>query len=82
MTIKVSLGKLKTKASIQEMWLEMFRIQIDIIPIEIKHLEYLQQLPFHHGDPFDRTIVSQAQANNCTIITKDQTFAKYAIQTL
>ena len=81
-TIKSSLGKLKTKANVRDMWQEVLRIQINILPVELTHLESLHHLPFHHGDPFDRTIISQAQAESLIIITKDQQFSKYSIQTL
>ncbi len=39
-------------------------------------------LPFHHRDPFDRTIISQGLAENFTILTKEIIFTDYGVQTL
>jgi PIN domain nuclease of toxin-antitoxin system len=39
-------------------------------------------LPRHHLDPFDRMIISQAQADGLTIVTRDRMFAKYGVTIL
>jgi PIN domain nuclease of toxin-antitoxin system len=36
-------------------------------------------LPAHHGDPFDRLLIAQAQLDNLTILTSDRSFAKYEV---
>jgi PIN domain nuclease of toxin-antitoxin system len=42
----------------------------------------LQNLPFYHQDPFDRLIISQAQAEDYTIITHDDRFKQYDVKLL
>ena len=42
----------------------------------------LQDLPFHHRDPFDRILVAQAQAEALTLITRDPDIAKYDVSRL
>jgi len=37
----------------------------------------LKELPFHHKDPFDRMLISQARSNNYAIMTDDSKFSLY-----
>ncbi|WP_370589522.1 PIN domain-containing protein [Tychonema sp. LEGE 07203] len=41
-----------------------------------------QNLPFYHQAPFDRLIISQAQAEDCTIITYDDRLKQYDVKLL
>lgn len=43
---------------------------------------FLVGLPFHHRDPFDRMLVSQAMARVLTIVTVDPEIRKYSIPVL
>ena len=40
----------------------------------------LRELPFHHRDPFDRMLISQAIERNLFIVTQDQAFKHYSCQ--
>ena len=82
LTIKISIGKLSLSISVSE--LEFFLIDHDFQILETKffHYEKLQNLPFHHQDPFDRLIISQAQAEDYTIITHDHRFNMYDVKLL
>ncbi|MGI4020827.1 MAG: type II toxin-antitoxin system VapC family toxin [Janthinobacterium lividum] len=59
----------------------MFLISNDIklLPINVKHLDCLSTLPFHHKDPFDRLIIAQAITENLTLISADQHFNTYNV---
>ncbi|XHR98188.1 PIN domain-containing protein [Mucilaginibacter sp. UC70_90] len=46
------------------------------------HLDTLLELPHHHGDPFDRLIISQAISENLTIISADRHFKAYPVSVL
>jgi PIN domain nuclease of toxin-antitoxin system len=37
------------------------------------------RLPRHHGDPFDRLLVAQAQGEAATLVTHDARLAAYAV---
>jgi PIN domain nuclease of toxin-antitoxin system len=37
------------------------------------------RLPRHHGDPFDRMLVAQAQAEAAVLVTHDDTLAAYDV---
>lgn len=66
LTIKISIGKLSLSISVSE--LERFLINHDFQIRETKFIHYnkLQNLPFYHQAPFDRLIISQAQAEDYT----------------
>ena len=80
-TIKINLGKLKIGTPITDLYSFLERNQFWIIPIELKHLLYLQQLPYLHKDPFDRLIIAQALSENLAVATKDQFFSQYGLIT-
>ena len=81
-SIKVSLNKLilKVKPSALESYLKEYNIEI--LPISFKHLSILESLPFQHKDPFDRLIISQAIANELTLISRDAEFASYSVEVI
>ena len=39
------------------------------------------RLPTHHGDPFDRLLIAQAQARNMTLVTRDRKISQYDVAT-
>ena len=79
-TIKFQIGKLTLNISLEDLFNYIDRNQIEIIPINIEHLLTLSELPRHHGDPFDRLIISQAITENLTLITRDSTLKKYKVK--
>src|SRR5688572_28564961 len=80
--IKVSLEKLTLGISLRE--LENYLTERNFAALEFNHedLQQLIQLPFHHRDPFDRLIISQAIKRNITVITDDKKFELYPVQLL
>jgi PIN domain nuclease of toxin-antitoxin system len=36
-------------------------------------------LPDHHGDPFDRILVAQAQIENLVLVSGDEQIARYPV---
>ena len=57
-------------------------LEIEILTITFADAQIYKNLPLHHGDPFDRMIISQAINNSLTIIGCDQSFNDYPIQIL
>ena len=43
------------------------------------HAEAAGGLPPHHGDPFDRLLIAQAQVEKLTLITADGRYAAYGV---
>ena len=81
MSIKSSLNKLEIKSSM-ETFVEQHVINnnIQILNILPQHLYPLEKLPFHHRDPFDRLIISQAIYENMPVITSDKNFDLYSVK--
>ena len=52
------------------------------LPIKLKHVAAIHNLPPIHKDPFDRLLISQAKAENLHILTVDPNFAEYQIDIL
>jgi len=79
-TIKISLGKLV----LAKHWLtaiekEMISNGIQWLEIEIDHCKTLADLPFHHRDPFDRLLISQAISESMSIVSIDSEFSHYSL---
>lgn len=81
-TIKKSLGKLVLGYSLTQLYHACITSDIIIIPIELTNLNRVEELPFHHKDPFDRLIAAIAIDNDMTVITLDENVSKYPVHTL
>jgi PIN domain nuclease of toxin-antitoxin system len=46
------------------------------------HAHLAGSLPLHHGDPFDRILIAQAQLEGFTIVTRDPAFKAYGVPLL
>ena len=47
------------------------------LPVTLRHAELVGTLPHHHGDPFDRLLLAQAQAESMTLVTQDAQLRAY-----
>lgn len=47
------------------------------LPLEVRHAALAGQLPRHHGDPFDRCLVAQALIEEAAILSVDRWMAAY-----
>ena len=52
---------------------------INLLPIEAKYFDVIQELPMIHGDPFDRLIMATALTENLTILTDDSKIRQYSM---
>jgi len=75
--IKNSLGKLTLDVPFAELKNEAIKNSFKVLPISFEDTLKLNKLPFHHRDPFDRIIISQAIVNNLTIVSCDKNFIFY-----
>jgi len=81
-SIKNSLGKLTLDIPFIELKTEAIKNNFQILPISFEDTLQLNTLPFHHRDPFDRIIISQAKENNLTLLSCDNNFGQYDINLL
>ncbi len=77
--IKYSLGRLDLNTDLNNIFQIIEDTGFDILPITINQILKNASLEFHHQDPFDRIIISQAITENLTIISKDSQFDKYNV---
>lgn len=81
MAIKVSIGKLELKQSLQPFLLEQLaQNQISILNIAFRHIMKVTTLSFNHRDPFDRLLIAQAQVENLPVLSNDTVFDSYTIK--
>lgn len=52
------------------------------LPVDCFHAELAGSLPKHHGDPFDRMLVAQAQVEGLTLVTADANILRYPVRTM
>ena len=81
LAIKVSIGKLTLSTPVGRYFAEHVSVNMfDALGIELTHIAAVEQLPQHHGDPFDRLLISQALTERLTIVSSDPVFAKYGLK--
>ena len=78
--IKISIGKLTLNNPLADVIKQIAADDIEILPISPEHILSVSTLPFHHRDPFDRIIISQAQIENLPVMTDDREFKNYGIK--
>lgn len=79
--IKVSIGKLILEASYDELIpKQIVANSFELLPIKFPALTLVTQLPFHHRDPFDRLIISQAITSELPVISKDRAYSNYSVK--
>jgi PIN domain nuclease of toxin-antitoxin system len=83
LAIKVSIGKL-TLAQSYDTFVpqQLADNEIEILPISLVHLGVVSSLPFHHRDPFDRLLISQAIIEQLPIVSIDAAFDTYSVKRL
>ena len=81
MAIKINIGKLDLQglpfSAIENLLAEN---NIGVLDIQFAHFNTLLSVPLHHGDPFDRLIISQALTDDLTVISDDAKFKLYALK--
>ncbi|MDR6807263.1 PIN domain nuclease of toxin-antitoxin system [Dyadobacter sp. BE34] len=75
--IKTSLKKLPSPAPFDVLRDDLIRLNIQLLHIKFEHTALVNKLPFHHKDPFDRMIASQAICENLDLLSCDDKFDKY-----
>jgi PIN domain nuclease of toxin-antitoxin system len=78
--IKMKLNKLQLKSDFNEIIKICNDNEIVILPISFEHIKELNDLDFHHRDPFDRLIIAQSIAEKLTVVTKDENFKLYKVK--
>ncbi len=77
--IEIANGKLRVKRDIRAM---LARSGFEPLEITHGHAVVAGALPRHHGDPFDRMLVAQAQLEGLTLVTSDRGLGTYGVALL
>ena len=82
-SIKYNMGKLSLKGMRpEEFYKEVENSFFKCRPFKNDELISFYNLPIEHRDPFDRLIITMAQENNLTIVTKDTKIPLYDVKTV
>jgi len=81
--IKVGLVKLSLSMPYRE-WMNqaITDLGMTVLPITVEYADVQGNLPRHHGDPFDRLLVAQAQVESMALVSADIGFDPYGINRL
>ncbi|MEO5332915.1 MAG: type II toxin-antitoxin system VapC family toxin [Magnetococcus sp. YQC-5] len=83
LAIKMSIGKIDFNCPFDIFIThELKSNNFNLLNLSIYHLKNLIFLPFHHRDPFDRLLISQALVENIPILTADRVFDSYGVMRL
>ncbi len=78
--IKSQLGKLKFNLPLSEIIQSQRQMNnVQVLTLELDHVLELQNLPYHHKDPFDRLLIAQANVEDVLLVSGDSIFSEYPI---
>jgi PIN domain nuclease of toxin-antitoxin system len=73
---KKALGKLEVPDDLPR---RVQALGFGLLGITVEHVWHVRTLPQHHGDPFDRLLIAQAQVEQLPIVTADPAFDAYDV---
>lgn len=75
--IKTALGRLRPSRTVEQAVSDSgFRE----LPVSFRHAARVATLPRHHGDPFDRLLVAQAEEEGLVLVSRDPAFRPYELK--
>ena len=77
--IKASTGKLPLTSGLLELKAIAEKQSIEILPITVEAISIIQQMPFHHKDPFDRILAATALVTGSILLSADAVFDAYGV---
>ncbi len=77
--VKRAAGRLEAPGELLEV---LERSGIETLPVTAPDAVRAARLPMHHGDPFDRMLVAQAQRLDALVVSRDQALYAYDIEVL
>ncbi len=80
--IKHSLGKLQLAGSYDAFVSKLEDFGFSFLPIGASHIRFVNRLPYHHKDPFDRMLVAQALVEDLPVLSVDRRLRDYGVRLL
>ena len=83
LAIKLSLGKLRLTQRLDRFIPEQLTgNRFSLLPVELRHVIGVADLPFHHRGPFDRLLAAQALEDQLAIVSTDRVFRRYGVSVI
>jgi PIN domain nuclease of toxin-antitoxin system len=84
MAIKIRTGKFEPPKEPLDQFIhrQLQLTSVDLLDIDLKHIQIVSTLPLHHRDPFDRMIIAQSISESLPIVSADTAFDAYGITRL
>jgi PIN domain nuclease of toxin-antitoxin system len=77
--IKRSLGKLSAPDDVAA---TLVAAGAHPLPIRLDHAAAVEQLPWHHRDPFDRLLIAQATIERAAVVSADDALRAYDVRVI
>jgi PIN domain nuclease of toxin-antitoxin system len=77
--IKRSSGRLDLDSG----WADvLLGLDFSQMPVTAEHAAMVEELPWHHRDPFDRLLIAQARCERCSLVSADSRLADYGVDVI
>ena len=81
MQIKILSGKLALDMPLHELIeTQQQSNDLQLLPIKLRHIYALKDLPNYHRDPFDRILMTQATVEKMPLLSIDTVFNSYPVE--
>jgi len=77
--IAIKIGLRRIDIDLAELLASIAEDAFEELPVRANHTLHLASLPPLHNDPFDRLLIAQAIAENCRLVTRDESVLAYAV---
>ena len=81
-SIKTAAKRMGLKTPLEDSIPIMLEEGAQSLSVTFTHAYAVRYLSHHHGDPFDRMLIAQAQCEGLTIVTADPAFRAYDVPVL
>ena len=80
--VRVQIGKLALPLDREFYVRHLQALKARPLAVELRHSLALLSLPMHHRDPFDRLLIAQALEEGLTLVSRDEVFGPYGVETI
>ncbi len=78
--IKHRIDKPRLPVSNGELVKDLAAEQVELLAMSVDDILEVETLPWHHRDPFDRLIISQALRRDPEVLSNDRKFDAYGVR--
>ena len=79
--VKISIGKLRLPSAFERYISDQMSANgFSILDLQFRHIARCAELPWHHRDPFDRLLISQAIVEELPLVSRDTVVGRYGVR--